>query len=128
MADFQPYVDDSLIGSGHMHSATIVNRSNGEYWAYNGEYVPQPEEISHIINVLKDPAKAQAEGIKIAGQKHFVIRATEDLLYTKVGAMGACIATSNQAIIIGVYGEETNPANCNMVVENIAKYLRDNQY
>lgn len=128
MGDFQAYIDGSLIGSGQMHSACICGLSDGSYWAYGGDYVPQPDEVQHILKALQDPAIANAGGIKIATQKYFVIRAQPGLIYAKLGAGGACIASSMQAVIIGVYGEGTNPANCNMAVEGVADYLKKSQY
>ena len=128
MGDFQAYIDSSLIGSGNMHSATILGKADASYWAYGGDHVPQPDEAAHIVACLKDADKARAEGIKIAGQKYFVLRAEEDLIYCKLGSGGACIAGSVQAVTLGVYGEGTAPPACNKTVEDIAKYLKDNQY
>ena len=153
MGEWQGYIDDSLIGSGHMHSAAIVGLSDGGYWAYGGDYIPQPEEVTHILKALKEPSVALASGITIGGVKFFAVRALPGLIVIKKGGSGGCIAVSTQAAVIGIYGDpgqgsalaaETaakseghssapdaipvNPADCNATVESIAKYLKENQY
>jgi profilin len=128
MGDWQGYIDNSLIGSGEVASATILGLSDASYWAYGGDIVPQPDEAAHIIACLKTPSLAQEKGITIAGQKYFTIKAEPGLLYGKLGATGVCIASSMQAAVLGIYAEGTNPANCNMTVEGVATYLKSSQY
>ena len=125
---WQGYIDNNLIGSGHMHIACILSKADGSYWAYGGSYVPQPDEITHILKAIGDPDLAQSKGFHLAGSKCFTLRANPGLVYCKLGSGGACIAASATAIVVGIYGEGTNPANCNMTVEGIAKYLSDNGY
>ena len=124
---FQGYIDQSLIGSGNMHSACIAGM-DGNYWAYGGDYVPQPDELKDIIKCLDSPDLAREKGVHIATQKYFVLRAEPGLMYVKLGAGGACIGKSDTAVVIGVYGEGVAPPACNMTVEGIIKYLKDNGY
>lgn len=128
MGDWQGYIDGSLIGSGTMHSACIVGKADGSYWAYGGSYVPQPDEVAGIIAAVNNPDTARASGIKIAGQKYFTLMAEPGKVFCKFGPGGAAIVSSQQAVVIGVYGEGVNPATCNMTVESVAKYLSDAQY
>eukprot|EP00742_Colponemidia_sp_Colp-10_P018204 GILJ01021014.1.p1 GENE.GILJ01021014.1~~GILJ01021014.1.p1 ORF type:complete len:151 (+),score=38.78 GILJ01021014.1:45-497(+) len=150
MGDWQAYIDSSLIGSGFMHSAAIIGIQDGSYWAYGGDYIPQPEEITHIQACLKDPSKALASGVTIATVKYLAIRATPGQIILKKGGSGGCIAISKQAIVIGIYGNpeaasalaaetakdgaasastnSVNPADCNTTVEGIAKYLAGLDY
>jgi profilin len=125
---WQQYIDSSLIGSGSMHSAAIVSKADGGYWAYGGDYVPQPDEVAKILKALKEPDAARAGGVMLAGSKYFTLRAEPELIYAKLGAGGLCVAGAAQCAIIGVYGEGTNPADCNIAVEGIAKYLKDQGY
>lgn len=127
MGEWQAYIDNSLIGSGQMHSAAICGM-DGSYWAYGGTHLPQPEEVAHIVAAVKDPTLAQSKGIVIAGQKYFTLRAQPGLIYCKLGATGACIAQTEQAVVLGVYGEGINAAHCNMTVESVANYLKQNHY
>jgi len=149
MGDWQGYIDTSLIGSGFMHSAAIVGLSDGSYWAYGGQFVPQPEELKHILKALKDPNLARQSGVHIGGEKFIVYRAEPGLLYFKKGAAGGTIATSVQTAVIGVFGDPkvhtaasndqakataqsqypaVNPPDCNSTVEGIAAYLKQSQY
>ena len=129
MADevWQQYIDGNLIGSGEMHSACILGNDGG-YWAYGGTYVPQPDEAAHLVKAVRNPDLAREKGVHIGGSKYFTLRADDGLIYAKLGAGGATIAAAAQCVVVGVYGEGTNPANCNIAVENIVKYLKENGY
>ncbi|KAH9578832.1 Profilin [Trypanosoma melophagium] len=143
---WQAYIDDSLIGSGFMHSAAIVGLSDGSYWAYGGTYIPQPEEVAHILKCLDDLSLVQSSGVTIYGVKFFGLQAGVDgqmkYIFFKKGAAGGCIYTSKQTAIIAVYGNPgdasslqqdlqktgnteavVNPADCNSTVKRIAEYL-----
>jgi profilin len=137
---WQAYVDDSLIGSGHMHSAAIIGLADGSYWAYGGNYVPQPDEVQNILKTLQNPSMLMSSGVTIAGVKFLGLRGDKEHLIFKKGSAGGCVYVSMQAAIIGIYGNPdqenamfnkevpVNPADCNATVERIAKYLKDQQY
>jgi profilin len=126
---WQQYIDDSLIGSGNMHSATILSKADGSYWAYGGEHVPQPDEAAHIVKACADADLARSSGVRIGTNKYFVVRVDENGgIIGKLGAGGCYIAAAGQCIVVGVYGEGTNPAHCNESVITIIKYLKENGY
>lgn len=142
---WQTYIDDSLIGSGFMHSAAIVGLTDGSYWAYGGTYIPQPAEVAHIQKCLKDPALVQSSGISIYGIKFFGLRSGADgdtsYIFFKKGGAGGCVYTTKQTFIVAVYGNPAepsalqqdlakashnvavNPTDCNATVKRIAEYL-----
>lgn len=143
---WQAYIDDSLIGSGHMHSAAIVGLHDGSYWAYGGTYIPQPDEVKHIQNCLQSLSLIQSTGVIIHGVKFFGLQsgAEDDMkfLFFKKGAAGGCVYSTKQTFIVGVYGNPgdasslqadltknekhnalVNPADCNTTVRRIADYL-----
>lgn len=143
---WQQYIDDSLIGSGFMHSAAIVGLSDGNYWAYGGTYIPQPNEVQHILKCIADNSVVQESGVTIYGVKFFGLQAGVDgdtkYIFFKKGAAGGCIYTTKQTFIVAVYGNpgnssalsqdlqkkkehdtEVNPADCNATVKRIAEYL-----
>lgn len=140
---WQEYIDGSLIGSGHMHSAAIVGLADGSYWAYGGTYIPQPDEVAQILKILKEPSLIFSGGVTIAGQKFLGLRSDNNHMIFKKGAAGGCVYVSNQAAVIGVYGDPAgdnellkkdasgnavNPADCNATVQRIADYLKSLQY
>ncbi|KEG14760.1 profilin [Trypanosoma grayi] len=148
---WQAYVDDSLIGSGYMHSATIVGLRDGSVWAYGGTYIPQQKEIAHILKCLENLSLVQSSGITICNVKFFGLQSGVDgqmkYIFFKKGAAGGCIYTSKQAAIISVYGNPAdasslqqdlakagtadvavNPADCNSTVKRIAEYLISLEY
>ena len=106
---WQPYTE-GLVGTGAMNSATICGTADGSYWAYTGENIPQPEEVAHIINCLKDPSIARMSGVRIAGNKYFVVRAEEGLLLGKFGNGGMVACQSVQAFTLGVFSGDDQPA------------------
>lgn len=106
---WQAYTD-GLIATGAMVSCTIVGLADCAYWAYTGDHVPQPEEAQHIVDCLKDPTKARMSGVRIAGNKYFVMRAEPELLMGKLGNGGMVIIPSQQAAIIAVFGGDAQPA------------------
>ncbi|RNF04624.1 profilin [Trypanosoma conorhini] len=143
---WQAYIDDSLIGSGYMHSAAIVGLSDGSYWAYGGTYIPQPDEVAHILKCLDNFSLVQSSGVTIYGVKFFGLQCGTDgemkYIFLKKGAAGGCIYTSKQTAIIAIYGNPgessslqhdlekrggadvaVNPADCNSTVKRIAEYL-----
>ncbi|EPY24976.1 profilin [Strigomonas culicis] len=143
---WQAYIDDSLIGSGFMHSAAIVSLEDGSYWAYGGTYIPQPEEVTHILECIKNLTLVQSSGVTIYGVKFFGLQSGTDddtkYIFFKKGAAGGCIYTTKQTFIVGVYGNPgeasslaqdltknaqhdvpVNPADCNSTVKRIAEYL-----
>ena len=128
---WQGYIDNSLIGSGTMESACIVGLDGG-YWAYGGSVIPQPDEVKHILACIADPSKGPAGGVHIAGNKYMVMRADEDGFFAKLQAGGAVVKKATQCVIIGVFNGKTGtPADgveCNVTVDNIIKYLKDNGY
>lgn len=140
---WQAYIDDSLIGSGHMHSASILGLADGSYWAYGGTYIPQPDEVATIMKIFKEPSLLQSGGVVVAGVKFIGLRGDADHIIFKKGGAGGCAYKSNQAIVLGVYGDPSgenamlskdanavavNPADCNATVQRIAEYLKSLQY
>jgi len=128
MGDWQPYTD-GLVGTGAMLAATICGTADGSYWAYTGDHVPQPEEVQHIIACLKDPSKARMGGIKIAGNKYFVMRAEEGLLMGKLGNGGCVVCASVQAFTCGVFGGDDQPMHGALrEVENMVAGFKELDY
>jgi profilin len=140
---WQQYIDESLIGSGHMHSACIVGLADGSYWAYGGTFIPQPDEVNQILSILKEPTKLQVSGVTIAGQKFLGLRGDNTHFIFKKGGAGGCVYVSKQTAVIGIYGDPSgenvmmnkdpnavavNPADCNQTVERIANYLTSMEY
>ncbi|CUG80391.1 profilin, putative, partial [Bodo saltans] len=140
---WQQYIDDSLIGSGHMHSACIIGLADGSYWAYGGTYIPQPDEVAQILAILKEPTKLQVGGVTIASQKFLGLRGDTKHFIFKKGGAGGCVYVSKQTAVVGIYGDPSgenvmlnkdanavavNPADCNQTVERIANYLASLEY
>ena len=129
---YQGYVDNSLVGSGNMHTAFIWTLADNSYVAYNTtDWSVQPDEIAAMTKLLTtgDDADVMVSGVHLAGEKYFAIRPRQPdqqcLTVVKLKEGGAAFAKSGTMGIVGIYGAGVNPANCNTTVVEVAKYLQD---
>eukprot|EP00992_Anisonema_acinus_P012429 TRINITY_DN8113_c0_g1_i1.p1 TRINITY_DN8113_c0_g1~~TRINITY_DN8113_c0_g1_i1.p1 ORF type:complete len:128 (-),score=34.84 TRINITY_DN8113_c0_g1_i1:134-517(-) len=120
---WQTYVDSNLVGSGHVTQGAMLSAADGSVWATSAGFTVAPAEGAAVVAALADIAKFQQSGITVNGVKYFCVKAAPGELIGKKGAAGIAIYKSAQAILVGVYGEGINPANCNMTVEGLKDYL-----
>ena len=130
---YQAYIDDSLVGSGHMHTAYIWTLADNSYVAYNStEWAVQPDEIAKLTSLLTSGGKDDifVSGCHLAGEKYIGIRPRNDeqcsLIVVKLKDGGAAFAKSGTMGVLGIYGAGVNPADCNTTVVSIADYLTQN--
>ena len=132
---WQAYVDDQLIGTGMVNKACIIGL-NGAVWAQSAGFTITPEECVNLATIANGlPGTVSGEGarpILIAGVKYIFLGTSRerenDVFYIRQGSDGAVIAKTNQCVLVGMYGDGMQPGSCNMTVEKLADYLRDNGY
>jgi profilin len=76
----------SLVGTGHVDKAAIFDSTGASVWATSPNFSITPTEMQTVVGAFKDtgnPKKVQMEGIHIAGQKYFVLKADEGSIYGK---------------------------------------------
>jgi len=83
---WQAYVDQSLVGTGHVDKAAIFNAEGTSVWASSPNFKVTPQEMQEVVGAYKDtstPKAVQSTGLHIAGQKYIVIKADDTSLYGK---------------------------------------------
>merc|ERR1712029_771333 len=71
-------------------------------------------ECKTIVDNIKAPQNFQMSGIRAGGQKYMFLSNTET------------VARGKQALIVGVYGDATQPGSAAVAVENFAAHLEKN--
>ncbi|KAI8612895.1 profilin [Chytriomyces sp. MP71] len=119
---WQAYVDNNLIGTGKIQKAAIHGH-DGSLWATSAGFSISAPELTALTGGYKDASGIRANGLHLGGVKYFTLRADDRSIYGKQGAGGVVCVKSKQAILIGVYGDPTQPGEANKVVEALADYL-----
>lgn len=123
---WQAYVDQSLVGTGHVDKAAIFNTEGTSCWATSKDFKLSPQELREVVsayNDTNDPKAVQATGLHLAGEKFFVIKADEKSLYGKKGKEGVVIVKTKQTLLITHYPETVQPGQAVTVVEKLGDYL-----
>lgn len=125
---WQSYVDEQLVGSGHLEHGAIISAADGGTWAESSGFPFQGSEGAGIVALYKNPADVFAKGVTVGGVKYMGIKADDRSIYGKKGATGVALAKTSQCILIGYYNEKQQPGNAALAVEKLADYLIDNGY
>ena len=130
---WQAYVDDHLMvelpGGKTLSSAAIVGLDGG-VWAKSADFPEvSPEEIEALIQGFNDPSTLEEKGIVLSGVKYFTIQGERgSVIRGKKGESGLTIKKTKQAMVVGLYTSGVQPGECNVVVENLADYLIEQEY
>ncbi|TFK96725.1 profilin [Pterulicium gracile] len=119
---WQAYVDTNLVGSGKVSKAAIIGLQGG-VWASSAGYDIPADEQKAIVNMFKDPSSAAATGVKILGNKFFVINSNERSIYGKKQADGVILVKTTQAILVTEYQAPIQAGESVPTVEGLADYL-----
>ena len=87
-----------------------------------------PAETKTISSGFHDPSTLYSSGIRIAGDKYAVLRATEEHIHGKKGATGVIASRSKSTIVLACYDDTVKPEPVNTVVEALSDYLRQNGF
>ncbi len=83
--------------------------------------------MDKIVEALKSEAANMSlaqHGLHLGPTKYLVIPGEQGaVIRGKKGAEGVTIKATTTALVIGVYGEGVQPADGNIVVENLGDYL-----
>jgi profilin len=124
---WQGYVDNNLVGTGHVSQGAIVGQEGG-VWAASAGFQVKPQEITALAAAFKDPSGIRQKGFDIAGVHYIAIRADDRSIYGKRTGGGVCAVKTGKAILIGVYGDKIQPGQCATTVEKLADYLIEQGY
>ncbi|KAI9681506.1 MAG: profilin, required for normal timing of actin polymerization in response to thermal stress [Caeruleum heppii] len=123
---WQEYVDSSLVGTGNLDRAAILNAEGTSVWASSKGFTVAPEEIKEVIAAYNDKGSVkavQSNGFYIAGDRYVVIKADDRSLYGRKGKEGVVIVKTNMAILVTHYPETVQPGAAANTVEQLGDYL-----
>ena len=84
-------------------------------------------QVEKIVAALKSEAARASlaqNGLFVGSTKYLVIPGEQGaVIRGKKGAEGITIKKTTTALVIGIYGEGVQPADGNVVVENLGDYL-----
>lgn len=127
---WQAYVDDHLMcqlpGGGQLAHAAIWGQDGG-VWAQDASF-PEvtPEEIAALVAGFDDPSKLAQNGIRIGGEKYMMVAGEPgEVIRGKKGPGGCTMKKTTTAVVVGIYDEGVPHGDCNIVVENLGDYLKE---
>jgi profilin len=128
---WQTYIDDHLMvelpHGGQLESAAILGLDGG-VWAQSSNFPELSEpEVEALVKGFEGKAGSDAlaqSGIRLGGNKYMAIAGEEGQVHRgKKGAGGVTVKKTNTAMVVGIYGEGVQPADCTTIVENMGDYL-----
>jgi profilin len=126
----QAYIDDQLMqplpGGGHLTHAAICGYDGG-IWAQSENFPGiSDDEIAAIMKGFDDPSGLAQNGLRVGGEKYMMLAGEPgEVLRGKKGPGGCTLKKTNSAIVVGIYAEGCTPGECNVVVENLGDYLKE---
>ncbi|KAL4450661.1 hypothetical protein ABPG77_001017 [Micractinium sp. CCAP 211/92] len=127
---WQAYVDDHLMcqlpGGGQLAHAAIWGQDGG-IWAQDASFpAVTPEEIAALVAGFTDPSALAQNGLRFGGEKYMMVAGEPgEVLRGKKGAAGCTLKKTATAVVVGIYGEGVPHGDCNVVVENLGDYLKE---
>ncbi|KAH7926590.1 Profilin/allergen [Leucogyrophana mollusca] len=118
---------DNLLGSNKVSKAAILGQKGG-VWASSPGYSLSPQEQKAAIEAFNNPSGAQANGVRLANQKFFVLVANERSVYGKKQASGCVLVKTKQAVIVAEYDPPIQAGEATPVVEGLADYMIELKY
>lgn len=80
-------------------------------------------QVAKIVKGFTDPSVLATGGLYLGGVKYLSISPDPAVIRGKKGQDGVTVKKTVSALVIGIYGEGVQPADGNIVVENLADYL-----
>ncbi|KAL6770886.1 PRO1 [Auxenochlorella protothecoides x Auxenochlorella symbiontica] len=127
---WQAYIDDHLLaelpGGGVLAHAAILGHDGG-VWASSPDFPDITEaEVDAIVAGFDDSSALAVNGLHIGGEKYMVVAGEPgEAIRGKKGSGGVTIKKTTTALVFGIYGEGVTGSECNVVVENLGDYLKD---
>merc|ERR1712137_876651 len=95
---WQAYVDQQLVGTGHISRGAILGLDGSQWAATAGFGVGEGKQLADLFN---NPNNAYASGIHVSGTKYLAVKADNRSIYGKKGAAGCCCVKTNQCVLVG---------------------------
>ena len=121
---WQAYVDQNLVGTGHITKGAIFGVQGGK-WACSAGFNITDAEAAAITQGFSG---AGTGSYQVEGQKYMQLAATDSTINGKLGKGGFVAEKTGMAVVIGVYQEPQQPGNAAVAVGKLADFLRENGY
>ena len=129
------YIQDELMqkelkdGTGQYLSFAAIIGLDGAVWAQSSDFPDvAPEQLDALIGAFEDQAEVREKGIQL-GETRYIVFTAEDtsVIRGKKGAAGFTAKKTKTALVVGGYGEGTQPGLVNVLVENVADALVEDE-
>ena len=124
---WQSYVDDQLIATGKIAKAAILGLQGG-VWAASAGYKLSTEEQKAAVAAFNNLDHARGSGIRLAGQKFFVLNAEPGEIQGKKQGDGVIMVKTTQAVLVAEYIAPVQAPEANPIVLKLGDYLRSVGY
>lgn len=114
--------------SGNTLDHAAICGLDGGIWAQSEAFPGLDDaECDTIVKGFEDISILGEKGVTIGGNKFMLIASDpeEGIIRGKNGSTGVTIKKTVGGMVIGMYGETVTPGECNLLVENLADYLKD---
>lgn len=120
---WQAYVDQNLVGTGHVTKGAIFGLQGGK-WACSPGFKISDAEAAAVVKGFSQPSGSYL----IEGQKYMQLQATDTTINGKLGKGGFVAEKTGMAVVIGVYQEPIQPGSAAVTVGKLADFLRESGY
>ena len=123
---WEEYIQNTLLASGYVTHAAIYGIENMQKWGASPDFDISSREVRAIYKGFTDPANLHVEKISVAGQKYTMVRNEISVIIGKRSKEGGCVITRcNQLLIIAVFEDPAQAANCLNLTTKLAEYFRN---
>jgi len=119
---WQNYVDQQLVGSGHIVKAVIAGH-DGTLWAKSNNIEPSKDELAKLSSSFGEQSNLAMSGVHMGGEKYIYLSGTENVIRCKKAKAGMHCMKTKQAILVAVFEEPAQHPQVASIVENLGDYL-----
>uniref|UniRef100_A0A914EFG9 Profilin n=1 Tax=Acrobeloides nanus TaxID=290746 RepID=A0A914EFG9_9BILA len=124
---WQDLVNNNLIGTGHVSKAAICGL-DGSIWGKSDNFRIEPAEAQNAAKGFTAKDALLGTGLRLEGEKYFVLQADEDRIIGKKASNGFFIYKTGQAFIISIYEGGVQPEMCSKATGALADYFKSINY
>jgi len=116
-------VKTNLIGTGKVSKGAIIG-FDGTVWGISDDFKITEAEAQAAVKGFANRDGLLASGIKLEGDKYFVLQADEDRIIGKKESKGFFMYKTGQTVIISTYKEGIQPEQCSTATGALADYFK----
>ena len=128
LKSWQDYVDQDLVGSGHIRKAMIITLDGTFAASSPTDFQLLDGEAAALVALYQHPTDAYVSGIRVSGEKYIGIRADELSIFGRLGAKSVLTVKTNKLIIIALADSDQQPGNAVNVLEPFADLMRSKNF